>query len=268
MIDFLQKTKEAFDNTAAGFDEDDFKNPVLQWMRSVVYGIYLDNFRKGNRLLELNSGTGIDAVFLAKNGIKVYATDISPKMLEILEAKIQSNGLKSEIKYAVKSFDEIREIQEDNFDGVISNFGGLNCINDFSKLSKDLYAKLKPGGKIIAAVINKYCLWEIFFYLLKLKPKTAFRRLGKKGIDANLNGGKVRTFYFTPKQFARFFKGGFKTEKIYSHGCFTPPPYLTGFYKGLKLITKILMKIDELTKGLFPFNRLGDHFIIIMNKSH
>jgi ubiquinone/menaquinone biosynthesis C-methylase UbiE len=266
MNDYLQKTKEAFDSSAKTFDEEDLKNPVLQWMRSVIYGIYLNNFKKGDRLLELNSGTGIDAVFLAGRGIKVCATDISPKMIEMLEEKVKSMGLNGEIKYAVKSFDQISEVEEDNFDGIISNFGGLNCTGNFSKLSNDLCAKLKPGGKIIAAVINKFCLWEIFFYLLKLKPKTAFRRLSKKGIEANLNGGRIRTFYFTPKEFAGFFEQEFKVEKIYSHGCFTPPPYLTGFYKRLKTITKILMKIDELAKGMFPFNRLGDHFIIIMNK--
>lgn len=267
-MNYLQNTKEAFDSTAAGFDEDDYKNPILQWMRSVVYRIYLENFKKGDQLLELNSGTGIDAVFLAQKGIKVYATDISPKMIERLEAKVKSSGLNGSIDYEVKSFDRISEISETDFDGVISNFGGLNCISDFSKLSQDLHTKLKPNGKIIAAVINKICLWEIFFYLLKFKPGIAFRRFGKNGIDANLNGGKVMTFYFTPKEFGKFFEPNFKTAKIYSHGCFTPPPYLTGFYNKLKPLAKLLMKIDEFTKGIFPINRLGDHFIIILNKRY
>jgi SAM-dependent methyltransferase len=235
-------------------------------MRTLIHKLYLNNFKRGDRLLELNSGTGIDAVFLAHNGIKVFATDISPRMIDELELKVKSKGLSGEIQYDVKSFNELSNIKEDNFDGVISNFGGLNCIPDFSKLSDDLYSKLKPGGKIIAAVINKFCPWEMFLYSLKFNFRTAFRRFSKNGTDANLNGGKVRTFYFTPGSFAKFFKPNFKVDQIYSHCSFTPPPYLKGFYNKLRPVAKVLMKIDELTRGIFPFNRFGDHFIIILTK--
>jgi hypothetical protein len=187
-------------------------------------------------------------------------------MIAELETKVKSKGLSGEITYEVKPFDRIGEITESDFDGVISNFGGLNCIADFSKLSADLSAKLKPGGKIIAAVINKICPWEMFFYMLKFKPSVAFRRFNKNGVDANLNGGTVKTFYFTPAGFAKFFRSDFNVEKIYSHANFAPPPYLVGFYNKLRPIAKFLMKIDELTKSIFPFNRFGDHFIIVMRK--
>lgn len=266
MNDYLQHTKAAFDSAAGTFDEEDYRNAILQWMRKAAYKVYLDNFKKGDRLLELNSGTGIDAVFLASQDIKVYATDISPKMIGVLETKVKSAALDNMIKYEVKSFDDISQIPEYDFDGVISNFGGLNCISDFTKLAGDLHKKLKPGGKFIAVVINKICLWEIFYYLLKFNSRVALRRLNKKGTDANLNGEKIRTFYFTPKQFAKYFEPHFRTENIYSHGYFTPPPYLVGIYNKLAPVVKMLMKADELTKGLFPFNRFGDHFIIVMNK--
>jgi methylase of polypeptide subunit release factors len=52
-------------------------NPILVWMRGLVRDIYLRNFKRGDRLLELNAGTGADAVFLAGRGIEVFATDIS-----------------------------------------------------------------------------------------------------------------------------------------------------------------------------------------------
>jgi hypothetical protein len=152
------------------------------------------------------------------------------------------------------------------FDGVISNFGGLNCIPEFTKLSRDLAAKLKPGGKFIAVVIGRLCPWETFFYSLKLQFKTAFRRFSKNGVDANLNGETIRTFYFTPHRFAKDFKKEFEVEKIYSHGAFTPPPYLVNIYNKLTPLVKIMMKLDELTRGIFPFNRFGDHFIIVLKK--
>jgi ubiquinone/menaquinone biosynthesis C-methylase UbiE len=235
-------------------------------MRSVVHKIYLKYLPGGAKVLELNAGTGVDAMFLAGNGMTVYATDISEEMTAVLmsNAKAQmSNGL---ITAEVKSFDEVNSIRENEFDAVISNFGGLNCINDFSKLSSDLAAKLKPNGIFIAIVMNKICPWEMFYYLLRLDTGNAFRRFRKHGIMAELNGEKVLTYYFTPAEFSKYFSGNFSVEKIYTLGLKTPPPYLIGIYNKLKPIVKLWMKADELFKGWFPFNRWGDHFAIVMRR--
>ncbi len=266
MNEYLTHTKAAFDSASRTFDEDDKANGILLWMRARAYDIYLKHFKKGDCLLELNSGTGIDAVYLASKGIKVHCTDISTGMLDHLSSKIETLGLSQMISYELKPFDNISEVTGGKFNGAISNFGGLNCIPDFTKLSRDISSKLAPDGKFIAVVIGKYCPWEIFYYLLKFKPSIAFRRLKAGGLDANLNGEKIRTFYFTPSTFAKFFGGEFTVEKIYSHGLYTPPPYLVNIYNKLKPFVKLLMKFDEITRGLFPFNCFGDHFIIVMKK--
>lgn len=268
MTQYLEDTKKAFDSASVTFDEDDSSNAILQWMRHEAYRVYFDNFKGGDKLLELNSGTGIDAFYLAARGIYVHATDISTGMINALRQKLSVDNIGSRnITGAdVLSFDEISNVSGGGFDGVISNFGGLNCIPAFTKLSGDLAAKLKPGGKFIAVVIGRLCPWETFFYLLKFKFKTAFRRFSKAGVDANLNGETIRTFYFTPRRFAKDFQKEFEVEKIYSHGAFTPPPYLVNIYNRLSPIVKIFMKLDEITRGLFPFNRFGDHFIIVLKK--
>ena len=103
-------------------------------MRSLVHKIYLQYIPKGGSILELNAGTGVDAIFLADEGYKVYATDISDLMINEIQAKVKKQKAKISIKAVALSFEEISNIEEDNFDAVVSNFGGLNCINDFSKL--------------------------------------------------------------------------------------------------------------------------------------
>ncbi|MBZ0201741.1 MAG: hypothetical protein IT281_03365 [Ignavibacteria bacterium] len=266
MNDYLTHTKAAFDSASRTFDEDDNSNGILLWMRARAYEVYLKHFQSGDRLLELNSGTGIDAVYLASKGIKVHCTDISTGMLDHLSSKTETLGLSQMISYELKPFDNISQVSGSKFNGAISNFGGLNCIPYFTKLSADISSKLAPDGKFIAVVIGKYCPWEIFYYLLKFKPSIALRRLSSGGLNANLNGEKIRTFYFTPGIFAEYFNKEFTVEKIYSHGLYTPPPYLVNIYNKLKPFVKLLMKFDEITRGFFPFNRFGDHFIVVLKK--
>ncbi len=235
-------------------------------MREIVHKVYLNNFKEGDELLELNAGSGIDALFLASHGIRVFATDISDKMIEIIKEKVKNQKAENLVEAKLCSFEEINSIRKNNFDGVISNFGGLNCINNFKKLNEDLSSKIKRGGKFIAVVMNRNCPWEIFYYAMRFDFKNVFRREKAEGIDAALGNELVKTYYFTPAQFGGFFEKHFKVKRIYTLGLFTPPPFLIGIYRRLTPIVKILMKIDELLKGVFPFNRIGDHFIIIIEK--
>ena len=266
MQDYLLNTKLSVDKIADEYDNAERSNYIIHWMRSIVQDIYLRYFHSGQELLELNSGTGIDAIYLAQKGIKVFATDISPKMIGILHGKVKDAGLEDFITAETYSFSEIGRIERKDFDGIISNFGGLNCIRDFTRLSSDLASRLKGGGKFIAVVMNKFCPWEIIYYLLKLDFKNAFRRFHKGGILADFNGEKVQTFYFFPKQFARYFNDNFIIEKIYTLALYTPSPYLMGIYVRFKWFVKLMMRIDNVIKGVFPFNRFGDHFILVLRK--
>lgn len=267
-MDFLEQTKESFNKIADAFDEQDRANPIIGWMRNIVHDVYLKHFKTGDSLLELNSGTGIDAVFLAEKGLSVFATDISPKMQSYLLEKINNKPeLRDKITARPYSFYEIDKVDKSNFDGVISNFGGLNCVSDFSKLRDDLKDRVKPGGLFIAAVMNKFCPWEIFYFSLKLNFKKAFRRFKKEGIDGAIDDQFVKTFYFWPKEFGKKFEPYFKIKRIYTLGLYTPSPYMLGLYKRIGLLIRLWMKIDELIKGIYPFNKIGDHFIIILQKA-
>lgn len=266
MEEYLIHTKDSFNRIADAFDEEDQENGILQWMRSSVYEIYLSNFKKGDKLLELNAGTGIDAVYLASKGINVFATDISDEMISKIKVKISEKNLQEMVRAENYSFGDLDKINEKDFDGAVSNFGGLNCINDFDRLSESLGGRIKPGGKFIAVVMNSFCPWEIFYYLLKSDTSNAFRRFNKEGIEANLSEFKIKTFYFSPADFGDRFGKYFETEKIYSHGLFTPPPYLYGIYNRARPVIKAFMKLDNITKGIFPLNRIGDHFVIILKR--
>jgi 2-polyprenyl-3-methyl-5-hydroxy-6-metoxy-1,4-benzoquinol methylase len=261
----IENTVEAFDKASLIYDESERNNPILRWMRRQVYDVCYRYFKEGDYILELNCGTGADALNLAMmNKNRVFATDASSSMIDKLKEKLKSYSLS--VETGVYAFTDIGKITASNtFDGVLSNFGGLNCINDHSELSGNL-SHIKTGGIFIAVVMNRICPWEIFYYFTKRKKKEAFRRLNRKGILADVYGEKIMTYYYSPKQFAGFFRNHFELKKIYSLGMFTPAPYMTRLHSEYNNFTTLLMALDEYTHGVYPFNRYGDHFILVMKR--
>ena len=72
---------EAFSRTAEKYDSFANDHPNQTRMRNKVYS-HLERFLPaGSRILELNAGTGTDAIELARRGYTLHATDIAPGML-------------------------------------------------------------------------------------------------------------------------------------------------------------------------------------------
>src|ERR1700683_5323588 len=79
----LQLSTE-FWNTAAGRYEQVFTGTSVgkMWRDSCWRELH-SRFKSGARVLELNCGTGIDAIHLARRRVSVLACDISPRMIEL-----------------------------------------------------------------------------------------------------------------------------------------------------------------------------------------
>src|SRR4029079_10021205 len=119
---------EAFSRTAEKYDAFALDHPHLMRMRSTVYAHVGRVFPPGARVLELNAGTGVDAVELARRGYRVHATDIAPGMLRRLQDKVQSLQLGEQVTSQQCSFTELAQVDGAPFDAVFSNLGGLNCV--------------------------------------------------------------------------------------------------------------------------------------------
>jgi ubiquinone/menaquinone biosynthesis C-methylase UbiE len=103
-------------------------------------------------VLELNCGTGEDAVWLAQKGHRVTATDFSGKMIERCNEKIRQCHLENLVTAQRVAFRNLRmEFHDQSFDLVFSDFGGLNCISkeDIGKVAEDIAGFLKPGQNLL-----------------------------------------------------------------------------------------------------------------------
>jgi ubiquinone/menaquinone biosynthesis C-methylase UbiE len=81
-IEIQHAAATAFDSVAPRYDELFTSTPVGRFQRMVIWKQAVKAFRPGSRVLELNCGTGQDAIFLARSGIVVTACDASPEMIK------------------------------------------------------------------------------------------------------------------------------------------------------------------------------------------
>ena len=152
-----------FDIMAETYDAD-FTNTVIgQLQRKQVWELLepvLKSYQKPVKILEINCGTGEDALELSRAGHFVTATDGSATMIEKARQKAVLAG-ENNIHFDVCRFDELyHHFRGDRFDLVISNFGGLNCINsdEMRTLSSQLSSLLYDGGKLFFVIMGRSCL--------------------------------------------------------------------------------------------------------------
>ncbi|MGE5499990.1 MAG: class I SAM-dependent methyltransferase, partial [Syntrophothermus sp.] len=256
-----------FDKSALSYDETFTHSSIGVYLRKRVHS-YLDKKFPADRslkILELNCGTGEDAIYFAKHGHFVTATDSSAKMLEAAKRKTRAASLDRGVKFVQLDINDLKHAEfSETFDLVFSDFGGLNCIppERLKELSVNIKNVLSANGRFIAVAMSKYCQWEIAYFLLRGKIKNAFRRLGNRGIDVSMNGTVIKTYYYTPADIRKIFESEFSYMKMAPVGLFIPPPYLESFFRRRTPLLSFFNKLESLFGGWSWPAALGDHFLI------
>ncbi|MBI2268933.1 MAG: class I SAM-dependent methyltransferase [Bacteroidetes bacterium] len=267
-------TQTPFDNYALHYDAD-FTNSTIGSLQRKRVWHYLNpllvSTEKSNKLniLEINCGTGEDTVYMAKFGHTITATDASSEMIAIAAEKIKQHHFDLRANAEQCSFHELHtKFEGKQFDLILSDFGGLNCINepDLKKTLNTLHNLLKPGGKIALTIMGTCCIWEVFYFSMKLQLKKAFRRLNKKGVETIIKNSVFNTYYHSPKKIKQFliFNSHFLIQKPI--GLFIPPSYLEPFFKNKEWLLKLLGRAENLSGRLSIFSNLADHYFITLEK--
>jgi ubiquinone/menaquinone biosynthesis C-methylase UbiE len=263
----VKAVSDAFTKQSQVFDSLEEQNKILQWMRGEIHNQCLEYFKPGDKILELNCGTGIDAVFFAEHGMHVHATDLSEGMLDQLKRKVSLNKLSEKISIQQCSFADLTPVinlaGEKKFDHIFSDFGGLNCVQDIETVIWQFKKLLNPGSTVTLVIMPPVCPWEMLFSF-KGNFKTAFRRLKKNGADANVEGIHFTTYYYSPSRIIKAFGKDYSKVSMKGLSCFAPPPYLEKFPEKYPSLFKFLTRLDKKFGSYFPFNRWGDHFILTM----
>lgn len=171
-------------------------------------------FRSGESVLDLGCGTGIDAMHLQAAGVSVYGIDSSSKMIEVA----QRRGIRARCL----AIEELGELDM-RFDGVLSNFGALNCVPSLSPVAVNLARMVLPRGRLALCFLSRFCLWESAYYLLTGKLSKAFRRLGSEA-DSSIG---ARVFYPKSHAIISAFEAKFRFVSSCGIGLAVPPSYVT-----------------------------------------
>src|SRR5271156_286629 len=145
----LSDTISAFDAIASAYDSQFTATTLGAAMRRAVWARCAVRFASGSRVLEMNCGTGEDALWLARRGVQVLATDVSPAMLQVAQDKLAALPGSPPARFQRLAWEELETLGEGSFDGMLSNFGGLNCVADLREPARLLAAKLRPGAVAI-----------------------------------------------------------------------------------------------------------------------
>src|SRR4051812_25222597 len=262
-----QQAAEAFNKQSAVFDAIYSPNLIIQYKRERVRA-NVDKFLKPqSNILELNAGTGEDAIYFASKGHNVHATDIAEEMQNALKQKVREKNLQMKVTAEICSFNNLEQLlNKGPYDLIFSNFAGLNCTGNLDKVLQSFSPLLKQNGLIALVVMPRFCLWE-FLLFLRGSFKTAFRRLKRtNGVTAHIEGTYFKCWYYSPAFIKKCLENEFELLSIEGLCSIVPPSYFENFPAKHPRLYAWLQKVENKMKGKWPWRNVGDYFIITMRR--
>lgn len=253
---------QVFDSYAINYD-DHFTNSLIGKAQREQVRKHLSKVIKGNIkiVLEVNCGTGEDAQWFTKKGMKVLATDISEGMIEVAKQKT------NKIEFQQLNCLDIGSLEPTTYDMVFSNFGGLNCLNanELIQFRNGCESIQNKGNRLAFVIMGTQCWWECMYFRLKKDKEKSTRRQNRKGVDTIINDQKFKTWYYSPEYFKELFGDDYECIATKPVGLFVPPSYLEPYFAKRKFSLSVLRFFDRLFSFSFLSN-FADHYIIVFEK--
>jgi ubiquinone/menaquinone biosynthesis C-methylase UbiE len=267
---YYSDLEAAFDGVAETYDEHILGNPMNVWLRNRSVNYLSKIFRPGEVVLEIGCGTGTETLLLAQHGLRILAADISAKMLEVLSRKARGAGVSDAIvpihsrTYALKQ--RLEEMGYSRIDGAYSTYGAINTEPKLEQLFQELHSLIRPGGHLVLGVWNKYCLYEMLGYSLKLRPSMALARLTNP-VPVGKSRFCVTSYAYSVGSLKKHLGDNlFRLDKLYGVQILLPASNLVR-YLPREPILSLVKRVETALEARFPWNRLGDHFLAVYSRT-
>jgi ubiquinone/menaquinone biosynthesis C-methylase UbiE len=263
MVERHPDVAAAFGSLAEQYDALFGRNAIIERLRRRIYSTIEGLIQPPSNILDINCGTGTDALALSELGYSVVGVDLSAQMIAKAAAK---SGNWSNVSFAVSSYDDLHALEENHFDLVLSNFGGLNCTPDLRSVSGHIAARLKPNGYFVAVIMPPFSLWETTAFAVRGEFKEAFRRMRPHGTEARLNDIPFKVHYFSPRSSEKAFAEHFQAQSLYGMNVVSPPPHAWKLDARFPVLTSALEAIDDVLCRLPLVPYVGDHYVLVLRK--
>ncbi|HWG58243.1 MAG TPA: class I SAM-dependent methyltransferase [Candidatus Acidoferrales bacterium] len=257
----------AFDGIAETYDDSFTRSAVGRAQRRAVWSALDRAFHRGDHVLELNCGTGEDALHLARRGVSVAACDASPGMIAVAHRRKAAEAADLPIRFEVLRTEDLALLRRYlSFDGVFSNFSGLNCVADLQPVARTLSRLVKSGGRVLICLSTRICASEIVYYMARGSARKALRRVHGTAI-ARLGNHHVDVRYPTIRQIQRAFAPWFVLCDARAIGLFVPPSFAEPWAAAHPRSLRQLERLDRWLRAWPLLRGIGDHVLLEFRKA-
>lgn len=266
---YYSAISEAFDSASDEYDFTIRQNFINVWIRNRSIKELLLLTTPEDVLLEIGSGTGAEAVEISKYVRRIVATDISPKMVSLLERKVQARGLQDKICSLQMGASEIAEVKDFLPKGRVriaySFNGALNCELKIREFPYELCKILEPKGLFVCSIRNTLCLSEAISHAAVLQLDRMSPRK-KQPVMVSVGGMDIPSFYYSPGRFVEIFEPHFRLKKMIGLPAILPPAYLSNVYVRLRKTLSFAERAESVLASHYPMNRLGDQTLFVFER--
>ena len=250
-----------WDLTAENYDRIFPDSLIGRVQRDAVWRELDKVFQPGMRVLELNCGTGIDAVHLAGRDVRVVACDLSSKMIDAARQRLSTTGLDDFVDFRVLDTAKLESlVVNETFDGAFSNFSGLNCVRDLSQVAGSLARLLRPGAQTLLCMVGRFSPWEMAWHLAHGKPTLALHRFRRRPTTPTSTSAPdaVLVHYPSARDMRRIFAPEFRLRAWRGIGVAVPPSCLETLAQRVPWAVGGLATIDRYISRVPIFRDIGD----------
>ena len=245
-------------------------NALIGWLHDEFCTIVRNVIPAGGALIDLGCGTGSDALAMAQAGYGVLGIDVSPVMVRQAQTKLAVHSIQRGIKFQPMPASQIATLDERGpFQGAYSSLGALNTEPNLAELASGLHDLLEPGAALVAMVMNRRCLFEIWHNLRRFTPSETLDRSGEwVESRAGVGGVKAPVTFYTPDKFAAPFADHFTVESVQALPVSLPPVHMHDLYNAdLERFTSAMAR-DRTRRGNRGWRVWGDHFVIVLRHTN
>ena len=256
----------AFDAVAADYDRREADNPIMQLMRSRSLAMLESTFPNGAKLLDVGCGTGTEAIWLAKRRRNVFAVDSSPQMLEVLSRRAATAEVQvsTRLLRAGDLLTLVNELGEGSFDGAYSSFGALNTEPVLEPPLTALSHLVRPGGRIVLSVMNRWCVAEIALLVAGGRAQHALRR-ARSSLRVAVGSNFTEVRYPSWRQLRHALDARFRVVSLQALPLLLLP-YAWPALSAHPRLYKAVSRLDGILAPRRPFAWLGDHLVVVAER--